>query len=77
MRKLLKFPAVILFCSAFYTWITYDEYISYSETLFPWLNFQGVFKQMINFFLVCIQGALGAFLWQLSEGEEKAEENAE
>ena len=72
MKKLLKIPAIILFGSAFYTWIAYDEYISFSETLFPWLNFQGVFKQMINFLIVCIQGGLGICLWQLSEGNKEA-----
>jgi hypothetical protein len=77
MKKLLKIPAVLLFGSAFYTWVTYDEYISLADTLFPWLNFQGVFKQMINIFIVCIQGALGAFLWQLSEGKKEAEEDGD
>jgi len=74
MKKLLKIPAVILFGSAFYTWFAYDEYISLSETLLPWLNFQGVFKQVFNTFIVCIQGGLGAFLWELS-GDKKESGN--
>jgi len=74
MKKLLRVPAVILIGSAFYTWISYDEYISTTETLFPWLNFQGVFKQVFNWFFICVQGALGAFLWHLS-GDKKESEN--
>jgi len=70
MKKLLKIPAVILIGLAFYIWITYDEYISTIETLFPWLNFPGVFKQVFNWLIVCILGGLGAFLWQLS-GDKK------
>jgi hypothetical protein len=70
VKKLLKIPAVILIGFAFYTWITYDEYISTTETLFPWLNFPGIFKQTFNWLFVCIQWALGAFLWHLS-GDKK------
>lgn len=77
MKKLLKIPAVILYCTAFYTWIAYDEYISLSETLLPWLNFQGVFKQVFNWLFVCIQWALGAFLWHLSGDKKEVGENAE
>ena len=73
MKKLLKIPAVVLFSSAFYTWISYDEYISVTETLFPWLNFQGVFKQGANFFFVCIQAALGMLFWELPKGKKKEE----
>jgi hypothetical protein len=72
MKKLLRIPAVVLFGTAFYTWISYDEYVSVTETLFPWLNFQGVFKQVFNWVLVAIQGALGAFLWDLSGDKGKA-----
>ena len=70
MKKLLKIPAVILIGSAFYLWITYDEYISTTETLFPWLNFSGGLKQGFNWLIVCILGGLGALLWQLS-GDKK------
>jgi hypothetical protein len=76
MKSLLKIPAVILFGSAFYTWFAYDEHISLSETLLPWLNFQGVFKQVFNLLIVCIQGGLGAFLWQLSGDIKESEDEA-
>lgn len=69
MKQLLKIPAVLLIGSALYTWIAYDEYISFTETLFPLLNVQGAFKQIINWVFVAVQGGLGVFLWQLS-GEE-------
>ena len=72
MKKFLKIPAVILFGSAFYTWISYDEYISVTESIFPWLNFKGVFKQVLNMGFVAVQGALGAFLWQLAGDKEKS-----
>jgi hypothetical protein len=76
MKKLLKIPAVILFGLAFYTWVTYDGYINSSETLFPWLNFQGVFGQIFNWFIVCVLGGLGLGLWKLSEDNgESAEDN--
>ena len=76
MKKLLKIPAVILIGSAFYTWVTYDGYISFSETLFPWLNFQGVFGQVFNWFIVYVLGGLGLGLWKLSgDNEESVEDN--
>jgi hypothetical protein len=75
MKNLLKIPAIFLFGSAFYSWISYDEYISLSEALLPFLNFQGVFNQMGNFFIVCIQGAMGLGLWQLSEGKKESTED--
>ena len=75
MKKLLKVPAILLFCTAFYTWVTYDEYISLSETLFPWLNFQGVFRQVFNWVIVCVQGGLGAFLWELSGDKRESAED--
>ena len=71
MKQLLKIPAVLLFVSALYTWIAYDEYISFTETLFPLLNVQGAFKQIINWVFVAVQGGLGVFLWQLSGKEVK------
>jgi hypothetical protein len=74
MKKLLKIPAVILIGLAFYRWITYDEYISTIETLFPWLNYSGVFKQVFNWLVVCIIGGLGVSLWQLS-GDKKESTN--
>ncbi len=77
MRKLLKVPAVILIGTAFYIWVAYGEYIGVSETLFPWLNFQGVFKQVLNYFIVCIIVGLGVLLWQLSEGKNEAKEDEE
>ena len=72
MKKLLKIPAVILIGSAFYIWVSYGEYIGISETLFPWLNFQGVFKQVLNYFIICMVGGLGALLWQLSGNKKEA-----
>ena len=76
MKKILKIPAVILFGAAFYTWVTYDGYVSLGETLFPWLNFQGVFGQVFNWLIVCVLGGLGLGLWKLSIGNgESTEDN--
>ena len=71
MKQLLKIPAALLIGSALYTWVTYDEYISFTETLLPLLNVQGVFKQIINGMLVAVQAGLGVFLWQVSGKEVK------
>ena len=75
MKKLLKIPAVILIGFAFYQWITYDEYISTTETLLPWLNFSGVFKQTLNWLFVGIIGGLGALLWNLSGDKKESTED--
>jgi hypothetical protein len=67
LKGMLKIPAIILFVSAFWSWVSYDGYLSTVEILLPMLNLKGVLGQAGNWLIVCIQGALGYFFWELSK----------
>jgi hypothetical protein len=70
LKRLLKIPSVILFASAFWSWASYDGYLSTMETFLPMLNLKGALGQAGNWLIVCIQGALGYFLWELAKDKE-------
>lgn len=66
LNGMLKIPAIILFISAFWSWASYDGYLNTVEAFLPMLNLKGALGQAGNWLIVCIQGALGFFLWELS-----------
>ncbi len=69
MKKLLKIPAVLFWMSAFWVWISYDEYISIIEVFFPFLNYPGVLKQGVNWMFVSVLAAIGYMLWEIATRE--------
>jgi len=75
MKKLLRIPAIVLFISAFWTWISFDGYLSIKETFLPIMNFQGALAQVVNWVLVCIQGGIGIALWQFASEKQEEKRN--
>ena len=70
LKGLLKIPAIILFITAFWSWASYHGYLGTMETFLPMLNLTGALGQAGNWLIVCIQGGLGYFLWELSKNKE-------
>lgn len=70
LNGILKIPAALLFVSAFWSWVSYDGYLSTMENFLPMLNLKGALGQAGNWLIVCIQAALGYFLWDLARDKE-------
>ena len=66
LKGMLKIPAIILFITAFWSWASYDGYLSTIETPLPMLNLKSVFGQAGSWLIICIQVVLGYLLWVLS-----------
>jgi len=66
MYVLTKIVGIALMISAFFTWITYDyPDINFLRLGILDIGLGGTIGMMINWVLVCIQGAVGWYLYRL------------
>ena len=78
VTPVIKLIGILLFISAFNTWISYEYYPDYAafspRGVFPLFSEIGV---VFNWVLVCIQATLGIYCWKIDDyitfGIEEAE----